>query len=541
MTTISRYLTIIITLLTAGSGWTQVPPLLLTELNTTYSYTFIEILNPNDSTQSLEHFYLSNSADYYLVVDGRGSGDQAGDFIVRFPADTEIATDERVIIVLGNTDDFESDWERQPDFVISPDEVDNQMVLPFEDAINPDPWETSSTLLILFYWDGETDLVADSDYIRIGEEAPHIDKTGEEIDGPDEDEETTTYVEEISEQDITPAHPDGILIRVDNSESDEQEDGNGLEGHNETSEPWSETWAATGVPTPWAENVELFLVEGVFQTDDGEAVAELTITLNELSTETDENGKFSFEPLESGEYILALDATDFFFSPITLTIEQNSYETYILTSAATLSGTISLEHHSGSLEGSIIRLVESDLETETDEQGNYEFPPFEPGTYTVEISHEGYVTYSSSLTIQSEATLDVTLETSDSFQVSGTIITLDRASAIRASVRLVGPRLDGGQVVVGVNSGSEGQDFHFGEVPAGTYRLEVTCDDYQDFILEPFGVWQPTELVIQLIPSDYQPEVITESCSTVIRQTPPPLSMVIMLMLGLGVIFWRRN
>ena len=105
--------------------------------------------------------------------------------------------------------------------------------------------------------DGVSDLVTDVDYAVRGDKVEAVDKTDFEIDGPDPDTATTTYLADtpIASQDIVAAgsHADGqSWQRFDLAEGAELETGgNGTGGDNETSEDTSVTWA-TATATPGA-------------------------------------------------------------------------------------------------------------------------------------------------------------------------------------------------------------------------------------------------------------------------------------------------
>jgi uncharacterized repeat protein (TIGR01451 family) len=114
-------------------------------------------------------------------------------------------------------------------------------------------------VVILYYWDGQTDLVTDLDYVLWGDKDEAVDKTGVSIDGPDADGTTSSYLADtaISAQDIvgtgSDPHTSGNSAqREDLSEGAEvQTGGNGADGHDETSEDLSNTWSED-VPTPGA-------------------------------------------------------------------------------------------------------------------------------------------------------------------------------------------------------------------------------------------------------------------------------------------------
>ena len=113
-------------------------------------------------------------------------------------------------------------------------------------------------VIILYYWDGITDLVGDVDYIiyddagSVPDEA--VDKTGVSIDGPDPGTDSTTYLDDtaIPGQVPTAAPVVGFSSqRIDLNEGAQvSTGGNGVNGADETSEDLDNTFAAGEAPTP---------------------------------------------------------------------------------------------------------------------------------------------------------------------------------------------------------------------------------------------------------------------------------------------------
>jgi hypothetical protein len=108
-------------------------------------------------------------------------------------------------------------------------------------------------VIVLFRWDGQSDLVQDIDIVQWSDAGPVFNtvspnKTGQAFDGPDADTTPTPYLPDTAPalQDL--AHPGqhdfGLTVsRVDFNEGTEtQTGGNGLLGHDETSENYSLTW-----------------------------------------------------------------------------------------------------------------------------------------------------------------------------------------------------------------------------------------------------------------------------------------------------------
>jgi hypothetical protein len=113
-------------------------------------------------------------------------------------------------------------------------------------------------VIILYYWDGMSDLVSDVDYIiyddsgNVPNEA--VDKTGVSIDGPDPDTDPSTYLDDtpIPSQLPTAAPTAGFSNqRIDLNEGAQvTAGGNGVTGADETSEDLDNTFLSGELPTP---------------------------------------------------------------------------------------------------------------------------------------------------------------------------------------------------------------------------------------------------------------------------------------------------
>jgi hypothetical protein len=102
----------------------------------------------------------------------------------------------------------------------------------------------------LFYWDGASDLVGDVDMTNIGTPSASNDigdKTGVAVDGPDTDTLATTYLDDAWTMPQQPSDP-GFLFSTkrvlleNGNESGPVGIGNGITGHDETTENILATW-----------------------------------------------------------------------------------------------------------------------------------------------------------------------------------------------------------------------------------------------------------------------------------------------------------
>jgi hypothetical protein len=249
---------------------------------------FVEIFNPTSDIIDLTNYYLTDyrysgsaNANYWHFPDVNIplAPDPAypNDFLAHFPAGTLIAPGQTIVIALHDDAVFTAYWSSGlttvvPDFELiddgSADGVPG-MVDPGP-APNGEPYVQSAAglsngreLVVLFYWDGESDLLQDVDIVQWSDLGPDYstlspNKTGVQVDGPDPDTLRTEYLPDTDPQgqqvasDVNGAHDYGLTVsRINFQEGNEVDvNGNGITGHDETSENYSVTWRKDTVPTP---------------------------------------------------------------------------------------------------------------------------------------------------------------------------------------------------------------------------------------------------------------------------------------------------
>ncbi len=252
-----------------------VPDLLLSEIVVTPTNgEYIEILNPTGTSINLSDIYLTDatfaggSTFYYNIVTGTNAGGGSfGDFHARFPDGASIAPGELQTVSLAGSDAFFATFGIDPTYELYEDAVSADGIPDMREALpgsinNQGGLSNSGEVVILYTWDGASDLVQDIDYGLWGDRAEAVDKTGVSIDGPDGDAVASTYLADtaIPSQDVISggSHANGDSFqRVDFTEGVEtQSGGNGLTGSDETSEDLSVTWvlaAATPGEVPAAD------------------------------------------------------------------------------------------------------------------------------------------------------------------------------------------------------------------------------------------------------------------------------------------------
>lgn len=226
---------------------------------------FIEIYNPGQLSVPLGTYYLSDDHEYWLLPGAFSQLDPAiqprprindqYDFIVKFPDNAAIGPGEVQVVAIDN-DRFVGEYGFTPDYsIVNAPDADHAMLDPSGTSGVPmvgfDPGLTNGgESVILFSWDGTSDLVVDIDMVNAGRGIDASNsiqsKAGEFVDGPDADTETTGFLIESA----VAIELDGVAAagfshkRIALEEGFEMQDGNsnGITGDNELSEDFSQTW-----------------------------------------------------------------------------------------------------------------------------------------------------------------------------------------------------------------------------------------------------------------------------------------------------------
>ena len=237
------------------------PDILLSEVVVTPTAgEFIEIFNPTASSIDLSDIYLTDATFsggnifYYNIVTGANAGGGGfSDFHARFPDGASIASGEFQTISLAGSDDFAATYGGGPTYELFEDGGGADAVPDMREALpgsinDQGGLSNSGEVVILYAWDGESDLVQDIDYALWGDAAEAVDKTGVGVDGPDAGGDLSFYAADtgIGGQDVISGGSHSIgdsFQRVDFTEGAEtQSAGNGVSGSDETSEDLSVTW-----------------------------------------------------------------------------------------------------------------------------------------------------------------------------------------------------------------------------------------------------------------------------------------------------------
>lgn len=197
---------------------------------------FVEIYNPTENSINLNEpgdgaYYLtdgtnSNSSKYYYNITTGDNywSESASDFFIQFPENTIIEAGSYLIISMHDDVIYNSYYNSNPDTSLEAIAGGDDTYYELSALSILSPAES----LILFKWDGVSNTVQDVDYFLWGNNSFAIDKTG--ISGYLDDTPVSNQVF------IETSNDHYYYNRKSNVETDEILNGNGITGHNETSE-----------------------------------------------------------------------------------------------------------------------------------------------------------------------------------------------------------------------------------------------------------------------------------------------------------------
>jgi len=292
-------------------AFSSVSDLLITEVVVTPTAgEFIEIYNGGATAVDLTDVYLTDATFnggggtyYYQIVSGGGGGGGFADFNARFPNGAMIPVGAYQTIALNGSDNFFTTYGLNPTYESYEDGVSADAIPDMLEAtagsINGQGGLTGSgEVVILYSWDGNSDLVQDVDYVVWGDKNEAVDKTGISIDGPDGGSTASTYANDtpVASQAViaTGTHASGKTWQRNvplNEGIEVQSGGNGIAGSDETSEDINNTFfendptpnAAGNPPAPTAPNVVINEVDAVGAVEFIELYGDVSASLADVT------------------------------------------------------------------------------------------------------------------------------------------------------------------------------------------------------------------------------------------------------------------
>jgi DNA/RNA endonuclease YhcR with UshA esterase domain len=258
---------------------------------------YVTITNPTSSAIDMTNYFITDGTDngtgkYYYNLPSNADywSGSSSDFIARFPVSYSIDAGETIFLSLRDNAKYQSQYGSLPDISLDDDLQDAISGTPSKGNTAAPKLGNTTESLILFYWDGTSTTVQDVDYLVWGDNTFAIDKSG-----------VSGYLNDtpIVNQDVLPIHDASEkFFRISDEGAEISTNGNGITGHDETSEPFSSTWTIVSITSPKPEITNLtatpeepttsqqitFTVD--VSDDDGISSVELVHTFNSVKTVT---------------------------------------------------------------------------------------------------------------------------------------------------------------------------------------------------------------------------------------------------------------
>ncbi len=223
---------------------------------------FIEIYNPGSAAVDLTNYYVSDNSSYHTIASGMPwappTMNPGTDFLVRFPSGASIGAG--ATIVIATDPGFEATFHRCPDYALSATAVTcaeagtaRAMVAPTNGDMGNMPGQMLSNareMVVLFRWSGvTTERLQDVDYVTWGDtfdDGTRLDKTG-----------IGSYVADTARANQHAAFApilNNSIERCGVETGERLSGGNGITGHDETSERLDMSFRVQTTPTPGVRN-----------------------------------------------------------------------------------------------------------------------------------------------------------------------------------------------------------------------------------------------------------------------------------------------
>lgn len=246
----------------AGGGGTLGDHLLISEIGVAPAGgEFIEIYNPTGAMVDLTEYYLADNSGYFSIAQGKPwapvTNNPGTDFLAQFPAGSKIAPG--AVVVVATSASYEMQFSKCPDFFLSTKPITcanapgKLMLAPTNGGIGDNSGLSNDReMVILFHWAGVANTpVEDVDYVTWGvmfEDATRVEKTA-----------VAGYMADTVRASQKPAiapPPTQSIERCGPTleQGEKSAGGNGITGHDETSEPLDTSFKLQVKPTPGTKN-----------------------------------------------------------------------------------------------------------------------------------------------------------------------------------------------------------------------------------------------------------------------------------------------
>jgi hypothetical protein len=226
---------------------------------------FVEIHNPTSAGVDLSNYYLADNSAYHKLTSGPWDpqGTPGTDFLVRFPSGTSIGPGAVLVVAVNSA--FEATFGKCPDYYVNATgsavtcngNSVLAMLIPTNGSVGDQEGQLISNdreMIVLFTWDGSATTVRDVDYVVWGtgfDDNTRIDKTTVSGYQPD----TQRSAQKPAALGLVDGGTGNVSIERCAIETGEKLDsGNGLTGHDETSEDFGASFSSQFTPSPGTKN-----------------------------------------------------------------------------------------------------------------------------------------------------------------------------------------------------------------------------------------------------------------------------------------------
>jgi len=147
----------------------------------------------------------------------------------------------------------------------------------------------------------------------------------------------------------------------------------------------------------------------VYESGSGLPIAQAIVEIDNKKDTTGQDGKFLFDQIDTGSYIISVSAINYDQSnqPVTIVKGQNNFNV-ILVAIGNISGTVTEEGTNKKLAGVEVQI--NDKTSTTDQDGIYKLPNIPVGTYNLTAKLDLYNDYSKSVSVKKgDNKLDISL------------------------------------------------------------------------------------------------------------------------------------
>ena len=217
----------------------------------------------------------------------------------------------------------------------------------------------------------------------------------------------------------------------------------------------------------------------VSDSSSGAALAGATVSYNGGSTTTDNNGAYSFSNVPAGSYTLTASASGYSSQSSSTTVNSGAASTldFQLTPSApggngAITGRVTNVSTGASISAATVSF--SGHSTTTSSTGTYSFSSVAAGTYTVSVTHSGYISESATVTVNSGATSTLNVQLSTAGKIAGKITTSTGAAVSGASIHFAGGTIS---TTADTKSSSTGT-YSSSWIPIGSYSVTVSASGH---------------------------------------------------------------